>query len=42
VKDRRTSWAEGGSCRWINHENELESAIVYVNDAQDRKGIDTE
>ena len=33
-------WTEGGSCRWINQEDDLESAIVYVKDAQDRKGID--
>ena len=31
-------WTEGGSCRWINQEDDLESAIVYVSDAQDGKG----
>ena len=35
---RERFWTDGGSCRWINHENDLESAIGYVNDAQDGKG----
>jgi REP element-mobilizing transposase RayT len=35
---RKRYWTEGGSCRWINQEEDLESAIVYVNDYQDRKG----
>jgi len=38
-RGRERFWTEGGSCRWINHEDDLESAIVYVNDAQDRKGV---
>jgi REP element-mobilizing transposase RayT len=37
---RERFWTEGGSCRWINHEDDLASAIAYVNDAQDRKGLD--
>lgn len=28
-------WTEGGSCRSLNTESELEAAIVYVNDCQD-------
>jgi len=36
---RERFWTEGGSCRWINQQDDLETAIVYVNDAQDRKGI---
>ena len=35
---RTRFWTEGGSCRWINHADDLEAAILYVNDAQDRKG----
>ena len=34
---RERFWTEGGSCRWINHDDDLASAITYVNDAQDRK-----
>jgi REP element-mobilizing transposase RayT len=33
-------WTEKSSCRWINHEDDLESAIVYVLEAQDRKGVE--
>ncbi len=35
---RERFWTEGGSRRWINHEDDLEAAITYVNEAQDRKG----
>jgi hypothetical protein len=35
-------WTEGGSCRWINHQDDLYAAIAYVNEAQDRKGIEYE
>ena len=37
---RERIWTEGGSCRWINHEDDLEAAITYVNEAQDRKGAE--
>jgi REP element-mobilizing transposase RayT len=37
---RKRFWTEGGSCRSINHEDDLESAIIYVKEAQDRKGRD--
>ena len=30
-------WAERGSIRWIFNEDDLESAIIYVIDGQDRK-----
>lgn len=40
--NRKRFWTEGGSCRWINQEDELESAVVYVKDAQDRKGIEVD
>ncbi|MGI9518712.1 MAG: transposase [Pirellulaceae bacterium] len=33
-------WTEGASCRWINHEEELDRAVTYVVDAQDRKGVE--
>jgi REP element-mobilizing transposase RayT len=35
---RERFWTEGASRRWINHEDDLEAAIIYVNEAQDRKG----
>ena len=41
-RGRKRFWTEGGSCRWINYEDDLESAIVYVNDAQDRKVNDVQ
>ena len=37
---RTRFWTEGGSCRWINHEQELEAVVIYVIDAQDRKGVE--
>jgi len=33
---RKRFWTEGASCRWINREEQLEAAIAYVRDAQDR------
>ena len=39
-ENRTNFWTERGSCRWINHEDDLESAVVYVVDAQDREGRD--
>jgi len=35
---RKNFWAEGGSRRWLNTREDLDKAIKYVNDAQDRKG----
>ena len=35
---RSRFWTEGGSCRWINLEAELEAVVLYVVEAQDRKG----
>ena len=37
---RERFWTKGGSCRSINHQDDLESAILYVDEAQDRKGRD--
>jgi hypothetical protein len=37
---RTRLWTEGGSCRWINQEASLEAAILYVIEAQDRKGTE--
>ena len=37
---RERFWTEGGSCRWINEEADLEMAIMYVLEAQDRKSAD--
>ena len=37
---RERYWTEGGSRRWINHVRDLEAAIYYVNEAQDRKQLD--
>lgn len=39
-KSRKRFWTEGASCRSINHEQDLEKAIVYVNEAQGRKDRD--
>ena len=38
TRSRSRFWTEGGSRRWINREENLEAAIVYVMEAQDRKG----
>ncbi|MCC9606545.1 transposase [Blastopirellula sp. JC732] len=34
---RRTWWSERGSGRYLYDQTSLESAVVYVRDAQDRK-----
>jgi REP element-mobilizing transposase RayT len=39
---RTRFWTEGGSCRWINQEADLEAAVLYVLEAQDRKGAENE
>jgi len=39
---RTCFWTEGASCRWINTEEDLEAAIIYVREAQDRKGVKDE
>ena len=36
---RSRFWSEGGSRRWINTEEDLDAVVVYVMDAQDRKGV---
>jgi REP element-mobilizing transposase RayT len=36
-KTRENWWAERGSIRHINHENELDAAIVYTIEGQDRR-----
>ena len=38
--NRDRFWTERSSCRWINHEDDLDSAIIYVLEAQDRKGVE--
>ena len=38
--NRERYWTEGTSCRWINTVNELEKAIEYTLEAQDRNGIE--
>ncbi|MDB4439425.1 transposase [Planctomicrobium sp.] len=38
--DRKRFWTEGASRRWINHEEDLDAVIQYVNEAQDRKQRD--
>ena len=40
--DRERFWTQRGSCRWLNQESELESTVMYVTDAQDRKALDYE
>lgn len=37
---RERFWTEVGSRRWINDEDAVEGGIRYVNEAQDRKGVD--
>jgi REP element-mobilizing transposase RayT len=37
---RENWWAERGSIRFLNSETELEGAVAYVQDAQDRKWRD--
>jgi REP element-mobilizing transposase RayT len=37
---RQRFWTEGASCRWINHEDDLEAAIEYTIEAQDRKRVE--
>jgi REP element-mobilizing transposase RayT len=39
-KDRGKFWTEGASRRYLNTEDELEAAIIYVREAQDRKGVE--
>ncbi len=34
---RKRFWTEGASCRWINQDDDLEAAIVYTNEAQDKQ-----
>jgi REP element-mobilizing transposase RayT len=36
--DRTRFWSEGASCRWINHDEDLDSAVLYAsNEVQDNK-----
>ena len=35
--NRNRFWTQGGSCRWINQEDDLWAAISYVRDSQDLK-----
>ena len=37
VPQRTKFWTQGTSCRWINTEDDLVSAIEYTIEAQDRK-----
>jgi len=37
---RENWWAERGSIRWIFDEDSLEAVLLYVTEAQDRKGRD--
>jgi REP element-mobilizing transposase RayT len=37
---REHFWTEGASLRYINHEEDLEAAIIYAGEAQDRKDRD--
>ena len=38
----RSIWTEGGDWQCINSENDLEQVILYVLEAQDRKGLDAQ
>lgn len=33
-------WTDRASRRWINHEDDLDAAVIYVLEAQDRKGVE--
>ena len=35
---RKRFWTEGASCRWINFEEDLQSAVLYATEVQDCKG----
>ena len=37
--NRERFWTEGASSRWINHQDDLEAAITYVAEAQDKKHV---
>ena len=39
-RGRQKFWTEGASCRWINVEDDLDAAIQYTLEAQDRKGLE--
>lgn len=38
--DRKKFWVEGGSRRYLNTQQDLENAMMYVTEAQDRRGLD--
>ena len=38
--NRQRFWTEGASCRYIQHEEDLDAAIEYAGDAQERKHLD--
>ena len=40
--DRKRFWTQGASCRWINQAGDLDIAIEYASEAQDRKGVEYE
>ena len=37
---RTRFWTERSSCRWINHEADLEAAVAYVLEAQSKDRIE--
>jgi REP element-mobilizing transposase RayT len=39
---RERFWTEGGSRRYLNSDDHLEAAIIYVSEAQDMKGVEFE
>jgi hypothetical protein len=39
-QERKRFWTEGASCRWINQEVDLQTAMLYAGEAQDRKHLD--
>ena len=38
--NRERFWTEGVSRRYLNTDGDLDSAIIYVNEARDRKGVE--
>ena len=37
---RQRFWTEAGSCRWIALDQDLETAVIYTRETQDRKNRD--
>ena len=36
----KRTWSRGGDCSILKDEDDIDKAVIYVNEAQDRKGLD--